>query len=79
MEWLKLFEQKLSGARTSLVIWFNTSLLTMISLYDAVKDLIPEFQSHLPEGLYKKVVLVALLINILLRFRTSKSLQEKAP
>lgn len=68
---------KLQGARRSLVIWFNALLLAALPMYQIVVDELPKFQQYMPEHMYKYVGMGVVIINILLRFRTTTALENK--
>ena len=68
---------KLQGAMRSWVIWFNTASAAFIANWDAVKDAVPQLQTYIPERDYKWVAIAVVAINLMLRFRTSTSLQNK--
>lgn len=68
---------KLQGCYKSAVIWFNALTLSLMSLFELFHDSLSELSQYLPTDLYKKVGLVVILVNLALRFKTSKSLQDK--
>lgn len=68
---------KLKGAWKSYTIWFNSVGIALLSGLPAVADAIPQMQAFLPEDLYRVIGGVIVGANILLRFKTSKSLDEK--
>lgn len=69
--------QKIRGARKSVVIWFNSSLLAALPVFEALHDALPELQQFLPDNIYKWAGLVVVVVNIILRFKTDKPLEEK--
>lgn len=81
MEWLK---DKLYGlwldvqrAYVSLTIWVNGIALTVIGLLPLAQDYAPQLQAYISPDLYKQMMLVLVIANILLRFKTSSALRNK--
>ena len=68
---------KIKGSYKSVTIWFNGLALSFVSLFDLFHDSLPELSQFIPDNIYKKVGLGIVIGNILLRFKTSKPLQEK--
>lgn len=68
---------KLRGAWRSWTIWFNGLLLAVMPFIDNLKDAIPQLESYLDAAIYKNVMLAVVAVNIALRMKTSKPLQEK--
>lgn len=68
---------KLKGSYKSLVIWFNGAALSLMGLLDLFHDSLSELSQYLPDNLYKKIGLTVVVANILLRFKTSKGLENK--
>lgn len=68
---------KIKGALRSTVIWLNGLLLAAFPLIEMAKEELPGLAQFLTPDVYKRVGLAVVVLNILLRFRTTKSLQEK--
>jgi hypothetical protein len=68
---------KLKGCYKSVVIWFNGLALSFVSLFDLFHESLPELSQYVPDNIYKKVGLAIIIGNLLLRFKTSKALQDK--
>lgn len=68
---------KLRGAWKSWTIWLNSICIAVLSGLPAVADAIPQMQPFLPEDWYRIIGGVIVGANILLRFKTNKSLDEK--
>jgi hypothetical protein len=68
---------KLQGAFKSLTIWANVIILSLLPLAEHVAQNLSALQPYLPENTYKTLAFWAVLINIVLRFKTSKPLNEK--
>lgn len=69
------------GAWRSVTIWFNAVLATLLVIVPeaasyAVANL-PQLQPYIPENVYKLLMLVALVGNIALRFKTSRPLDQR--
>jgi len=69
--------KKLRGARRSFVVWFNGVLLAAFPVFQSAHDYLPELQQYLPSDVYKWVGLAVVMVNIMLRFKTDKPLEEK--
>lgn len=67
----------LKGILKSWTIWFNTLLLTAMEFIPYAHDYFTELQPYLTPETYKTLGLVLIGGNIILRFKTSKSLAEK--
>lgn len=70
-------KQTFRGAWHSLTMWFNCLLLSMLPLFEMLADAVPQLREFLPDNVYKTMGLVAVLGNILLRFKTRQPLNEK--
>ena len=68
---------KMKGCYKSVVIWFNGLALSFVSLFDLFHESLPELSQYVPDNIYKKVGLAIIIGNLLLRFKTSKALQDK--
>lgn len=68
---------KLRGCYKSAVIWFNAIALSFLSMFELLHDSLPELSQYIPDNIYKKVGLAVVLGNLMLRFKTSKALQDK--
>jgi hypothetical protein len=74
---MSTFTAKIAGMRKSAVIWVNGLLLAALPVVDYAKDNLPQLADYLSPDLYKRVGLAVVVLNILLRFRTSQSLADK--
>lgn len=74
---IELIKLKLGGARRSLTVWFNAVMLAALPVVEIAKDALPELQQYLTPTVYKYVGLAVVVVNIGLRFRTSKPLEAK--
>ncbi|MPQ56318.1 hypothetical protein [Duganella sp. FT27W] len=68
---------KLRNAWRSRTIWINATLLGLLPLFDMINSALPQLHEFLPENMYKTVGVATVLVNILLRFFTSTSLENK--
>jgi len=81
MEWLKdllngLWSD-LKRSYVSLTIWVNGISLTVISFLPMAQDYAPQIQEYISPSLYKQMMVVLVIANILLRFKTSSALRDK--
>ena len=65
------------GTLKSMTIWFNGVLLGLLPLFEMVMASFPQLHEFLPDNQYKTVGLIAVVGNILLRFKTNKPLSQK--
>lgn len=70
-------KDKIRNAWKSMTIWFNGVLASGIAVYDQVKDQIPQLQQYLTPETFKYIAVTAVLVNIALRFKTTKDLAHK--
>jgi hypothetical protein len=70
-------QSKLRGALRSWTIHFNLWLAVLIELLPMAKDRFPELQPFLPANLFQVGMLVLIVGNMLLRFRTKVALEAK--
>lgn len=76
-EMLALIKAKAVNCWKSLTILFNMAL-GLVALY--LPDLqasMPDLQEYLPADLYHKLMVVVVIGNVLLRFKTSSALEHK--
>lgn len=77
MKVLEKVVRTLDGARRSLTIWFNSVCLAVLPALDYAKDAFPQLQEFVGAETYKLMGLVIVGGNIVLRFRTDRSLGAK--
>lgn len=68
---------KLKNSWKSWTIWFNGLMTTIVVALPSVQDAFPQIQSYLPANIYKYAMGALVAGNILLRFKTNKSLADK--
>ena len=74
---LDKFLAKLRGIWTSWTIWANGVGLTVLGLLPVLQETVPQLESYLPANAYKWAMLIVLVGNIALRFRTNRDLASK--
>ena len=67
----------LRGMKKSWVIWFNGVLIAALPMFEMTILVLPQLQEFLPENMYKIVGLIAVVGNLLLRFKTTSSLKDR--
>lgn len=67
----------LKGAWRSMTIWFNVVFGAFITNFDAIRDNLPQIQPYLTPGMFGKLMVIAFVVNVLLRFKTNQSLADK--
>lgn len=68
---------KLKNAWRSWTIWFNGVMALAIPAMPTLADQIPQLQPYLTPTLYQWLGGLVVAANILLRFKTNKSLADK--
>lgn len=71
------FKAKIAGMYKSMTMWFNGLIGMALVGLPEIKSSFPELQSYLPEGFFKYSMGALIIGNILLRFKTTKGLQDK--
>ena len=64
-------------AYVSMTIWVNGVALTVIGILPLAQDYAPQLQEYISPNLYKQMMLIIVLANIFLRFKTSSKLRDK--
>lgn len=70
-------KKKLRGAARSWTIWFNGVSASVFAAVPVLQDSLPQLQQYISPQMYKWVGLFVVIGNIVLRFRTTTSLDEK--
>jgi hypothetical protein len=70
-------KSKLRGAAKSNTIQFNVALIAMLPVFEAFIEAVPQFEQYVPGDIYKMMGLIAVIGNILLRFKTTTALADK--
>ena len=68
---------KLANMHRSITIWFNGVLGTVAVGLPMAQDNFPQLQSYVPEKWYHYMMGALVVGNIMLRFKTSKALEER--
>lgn len=81
-EWLKdkLAEIKddLKRAHTSWTVWFNIVAFPLLTAYwPQIWDAIQQLQPFMPDSKYQILMAVNGVVNVILRFKTTKALRNK--
>ena len=67
----------LHGAFKSWTIWFNGLVATVLVALPMIQDALPLLAQYLDNAIYKQIGLVVVVINLLLRIKTTKALADK--
>lgn len=70
-------KEKIKGMLRSWVIWFNGLMAALVAGLPMLQDALPQLVPFADDALYKRIGLFVVVINMLLRFKTHKSLAEK--
>jgi len=67
----------LKRAHKSITIWFNSLMATAFFLLPEAIAYFPQLQAYIPEPTYKTGMVVLLVGNMVLRFKTASALRNK--
>lgn len=70
-------KEKINGMLRSWVIWFNGLMAMFVAGLPMLQDALPQLVPFADDVLYKRVGLFVVVANMLLRFKTHKSLADK--
>lgn len=70
-------KQWIIGAIKSWTLWINSMLGVLIVSLPSFQDSLPSISAYLPPNLYKYLSVALVVVNILLRAKTNKSLLDK--
>lgn len=71
------FIERLKNSQRSFTIWFNSLLGTLVIFMPEILSTLPTLREHVDGDIYKKMMLVAIVGNLLLRFKTTQDLADK--
>jgi len=74
---LKALRAKLAKMHKSLTIWFNGITGSLVVLLPFLQDQMPQLNPFLSENFFRYAMGAIVIGNIILRFKTAKSLAEK--
>lgn len=68
----------LKRIHTSTTVWFNAvGLPLLLAYWPQIWDALPQLATILPEDKYKALFTIGAIVNVLLRFKTTKALRKK--
>lgn len=70
-------KEKIKGMWKSWTVWFNGAAVAIVAAFPLVQDALPQIAPLVSAALYKNVTLFVVLVNLFLRFKTTKSLADK--
>ncbi len=71
------FKADLLGARKSFTIWFNSTVATVYYGLPMLQESLPQLQAYIPTVHFNHIMATVIVVNLLLRFKTTKSLKDK--
>jgi cytochrome b561 len=74
---LALLRAKCARLHHSATVWFNGVAGVAVFALPQLRDQVPQLQGYIPEKWYHYVMGALIIGNIILRFKTSKPLQER--
>lgn len=76
-DFLKNLKADLKRLHTSLTIWFNSVVGSVALAMPEAVSAFPQLQEYVSPEFYKQAMVVLLVGNFLLRFRTNRPLRDK--
>lgn len=74
---MKLLIERLKKSWLSLTMWFNASLATVWLFLPELTSTLPALREYLDGDVYKKLMLLAIIGNMILRVKTTQDLANK--
>ena len=74
---MKLLIERLKKSWLSLTMWFNASLATVWLFLPELTSTLPAVKEYLDGDVYKKLMLLAIIGNMILRVKTTQDLANK--
>lgn len=71
------FAAKLKGLKKSLTAWFNAAFASVVLALPMLQDTFPQLQAYLPDNVYKVMIVIVIVGNFLIRFKTTQDLADK--
>lgn len=75
---LEKLKARLSGCKRSLTIWFNAIAGAAVLLLPVAQETFPQMSGYIPQDTYRLLMGIIIAANIVLRFKTTVDLAEKA-
>lgn len=74
---MKVLIERLKKSWLSLTMWFNASLATVWLFLPELTSTLPAVREYLDGDVYKKLMLLAIIGNMILRVKTTQDLANK--
>lgn len=74
---MKTLIERLKKSWLSLTMWFNASLATVWLFLPELTSTLPAVREYLDGDIYKKLMLLAIIGNMILRVKTTQDLANK--
>jgi len=74
---MNTIKKRLKGAWYSLTMWFNASLATVWLFLPELTSTLPAVREYIDGDIYKKLMLLAIIGNMILRVKTTQDLANK--
>lgn len=74
---MKTLIERLKKSWLSLTMWFNASLATVWLFLPELTSTLPALREYLEGDMYKKLMLLAIIGNMILRVKTTQDLANK--
>ena len=77
MDWINKQIKRVKGAWRSWTIWFNGVGIAIVGFWPDLVSNFPTLQGYVSESIFKGTMGAILVINLILRFKTTKDLADK--
>lgn len=74
---MKLIIERIKKSWLSLTMWFNGLMLMVVTYLPEITASVPEFKGLVGDGVYKWLLLLSAIGNIILRVKTTQDLASK--
>lgn len=71
------FIAKLRGLKKSLTAWFNAVFASVVIALPMLQDTFSQLQAYLPENIYRVMIIIVIIGNFMIRFKTTSDLADK--
>ena len=78
MNWIDKQVERIKNSWRSWTIWFNGIGLALMEFWPDLVTNFPTIQSYISETIFKRTMGAILIINIILRFKTTRDLADKS-
>ena len=77
MSWIYKQIERVKNSWKSWTIWFNGTAIALMAFWPDLVTNFPTIQGYVSDITYKRIMGLILVINLILRFKTTKDLADK--